>query len=148
MTNVDIVGCRRRSAYDFQEQLGKKMDFRCKGREGPPCFLKLGDIGDFRATFHTGRDKWRLHVYCYNHIIKRIRIRNIVDKYLFLLLDFPIRRFRQDAKATVFGLSVDWYGLDIEGCKYLEGGCKGNAGDVVSFSYPIKVLPYYPPVCT
>ena len=56
MTNVDIVGCRRRSAYDFQEQLGKKMDFRCKGREGPPCFLKLGDIGDFRATFHTGRD--------------------------------------------------------------------------------------------
>ena len=79
---------------------------------------------------------------------KRTRIRNIVDKYLFLLLDFPIRRFRQDAKATVIGLSVDWYGLDIEGCKYLEGGCKGNAGDVVSFSYPIKVLPYYPPVCT
>ena len=73
---------------------------------------------------------------------------NIVDKYLFLPLDFPIRHFRQDAKATVLGLSVDWYGLDIEGCKYLEGGCNGNAGDVVSFSYPIKVLDFYPPVCT
>ena len=79
---------------------------------------------------------------------KRMRIMNIVDKYLFLLLDFPIRHFRQDAKATVLGLSVDWYGLDIEGCKYLEGGCKGNAGDVVSFRYPIKVLDFYPPVRT
>ena len=58
MTNVDIVGCRRRSAYDFQKQLGKKMDFRCKGREGPPCFLKLGDTADFRATFQTGIDKY------------------------------------------------------------------------------------------
>ena len=59
MTNVDVVGCRRRSAYDFQKQLGKKMDFRCKGREGPPCFLKLGDTADFRATFQTGIDKYR-----------------------------------------------------------------------------------------
>ena len=75
MTNVDIVGCRRRSAYDFQEQLGKKMDFRCKGREGPPCFLKLGDIGDFRATFQTGIDKYRgagllLQLYTQNQMYK------------------------------------------------------------------------------
>ena len=66
---------------------------------------------------------------------------------ILLHLDFPVRRLRQDAQATVLGFTVDWYGLDIEACKYLEGECKGNAGDVLSFSYPLKVLKHYPPVC-
>lgn len=56
MTNVDIVGCQRRSAYDFQKQSGKKVDFHCNGMEGPPCTLMIGKTANFTASFTTGAE--------------------------------------------------------------------------------------------
>lgn len=54
ITNVDIVGCQRRSAYDFQKQSGRKVDFHCNGMEGPPCTIMIGKTANFTASFTTG----------------------------------------------------------------------------------------------
>ena len=54
ITNVDIVGCQRRSAYDFQKELRKKVDFICDGEEGPPCTVMIGKEANFTATLTAG----------------------------------------------------------------------------------------------
>ena len=51
---VDIIGCQRRSAYDFQKETGRKVDFTCVGEEGPPCTDKIGAGANFTATFSAG----------------------------------------------------------------------------------------------
>ena len=57
MKNVDMVGCQRRSAYDFQKERGRKVDFKCDGLEGPPCTVKIEHTVNFTATFQAGM-KW------------------------------------------------------------------------------------------
>ena len=54
VTNVNIDGCQRRSAYDFQNQLGRKVDFHCNGEEGPPCTVMIGKTANFTASFTAG----------------------------------------------------------------------------------------------
>ena len=54
MLDVDIKGCQRRSAYDFQKETGRKVDFTCIGEEGPPCSVKIGETANFTATFSAG----------------------------------------------------------------------------------------------
>ena len=54
MQNVDMVGCRRRRAYAFQESLGRRVDFRCIG-QNIPCTVRIGDTVNFTATFETGK---------------------------------------------------------------------------------------------
>ena len=54
MQNVDMVGCRRRRAYDFQESTGRRVDFRCIG-QNIPCTVRSGDTVNFTATFETGK---------------------------------------------------------------------------------------------
>ena len=53
MKNVDMVGCRRRRAYDLQATLGRRVDFRCIG-QNIPCTVRIGDTVNFTATFNTG----------------------------------------------------------------------------------------------
>ena len=55
MQNVDMVGCRRRRIYDMQAILGRPVDFQCRGQEGPPCTVRIGDTVNFNATFTTGK---------------------------------------------------------------------------------------------
>ena len=55
MRNVDMVGCRRRRIYDLQSILGRPVDFQCRGQEGPPCTVRIGDTVNFNATFNTGK---------------------------------------------------------------------------------------------
>ena len=54
LQNVDMVGCRRRRAYDLQASLGRAVDFQCIGQNGPPCTAKIGDTVNFTATINTG----------------------------------------------------------------------------------------------
>ena len=54
MQNVDMLGCRRRRAYDLQTLLGRPVDFQCIGQNGPPCTVRIGDSVNFTATFNTG----------------------------------------------------------------------------------------------
>ena len=54
--DVYIIGCQRRSSYDFQKETGRKVDFKCIGEEGPPCTVKIGEGANFTATFSAG--KW------------------------------------------------------------------------------------------
>ena len=56
LLDVDIIGCQRRTAYDFQKETGRKVDFTCIGEEGPPCTVKIGEGANFTATFSAG--KW------------------------------------------------------------------------------------------
>ena len=55
MRNVDMVGCRRRRIYDLQSILGRPVDFQCRGQEGPPCTVRIGDTVNFNAIFNTGK---------------------------------------------------------------------------------------------
>ena len=54
LLDVDIIGCQRRSAYDFQKTNGAKVDFTCVGEEGPPCTVMIGSEANFTATFSAG----------------------------------------------------------------------------------------------
>ena len=56
ITNVDIVGCQRRSAYDFQKESSKKVNFHCNGLEGPPCTIMIGKTANFTASLTTGAE--------------------------------------------------------------------------------------------
>ena len=55
MQNVDMVGCRRRRAYDFQEALGRRVDFTCIG-QNIPCTVRIGDNLFYNATFNAGNN--------------------------------------------------------------------------------------------
>ena len=79
MTNVDIVGCQRRSAYDFQKQSGKKVDFHCNGMEGPPCTLMIGKTANFTASFTTGAEQEYFEfktfiILCTNRVLKALQL--------------------------------------------------------------------------
>ena len=43
-------------------------------------------------------------------------------------------------------MTIPWVGLDTDGCKYVDGFCRNENAGTVSFSYPVKILSFYPPV--
>ena len=64
-------------------------------------------------------------------------------------IDFPIKGLRQEALASINGFDIGWYGMDNDGCNYIDGRCNNNYyNKELAFSYPMNILPSYPPVCT
>ena len=68
LKNVDMQGCQRRSAYDFQKERGIKVDFRCEGEHGPPCTVLIGNPLNFTATIQAGRNHHTIQM-SYMHLI-------------------------------------------------------------------------------
>ena len=64
----------------------------------------------------------------------------------FYFTGFPIRGLKQTVVWLNDWVTIPWVGLDMDGCKYLEGSCRKPAGDTLNFNYPVKILSFYPPV--
>ena len=94
MQNVDMVGCRRRRAYAFQESLGRRVDFRCIG-QNIPCTVRIGDTVNFTATFETGKKvPIRLNIKVLLLISKVIMLnQSIYKSQLKEFFSFSIKRF-------------------------------------------------------
>ena len=114
MQNVDMVGCRRRRIYDLQTILGRPVDFQCRGQEGPPCTVRIGDTVNFNATFTTGKGFDWLDVFnnlniCWYH--GRIKIKFIQSLRFYR---FPAPRAKANCCLVKWlgnhTLGWTWYG--------------------------------------
>ena len=139
-----MVGCRRRRIYDLQSILGRPVDFQCRGQEGPPCTVKIGDTVNFNATFNTGKGFAWLNILIIWNMIMDVWELNLLIHFYFT--GFPIRGLKQTVVWLNDWVTIPWVGLDMDGCKYLEGSCRKPAGDTLNFNYPVKILSFYPPV--
>ena len=145
MQNVDMVGCRRRRAYALQESLGRRVDFRCIG-QNIPCTVRIGDTVHFTATFETGKMvpiRLNIKVSLLNNYVKSINLRNSSKR---TLLAFPLRGLEQKVTWLQGWANIPWVGLDTDACKYLDGNCTRQSGGVLSLTYPVKILSFYPAV--
>ena len=61
-------------------------------------------------------------------------------------LDFPLRGLKQKVTYLHGWANIPWVGLDTDACKYLDGNCTRQSGGVLSLTYPVKILSFYPPV--
>ena len=63
-----------------------------------------------------------------------------------ILLAFPLRGLEQKVTWLQGWANIPWVGLDTDACKYLDGNCTRQSGGVLSLTYPVKILSFYPAV--
>jgi len=74
-----------------------------------------------------------------------VRIGDTVNFTATFETAFPLRGLEQKVTWLQGWANIPWVGLDTDACKYLDGNCTRQPGGVLSLTYPVKILSFYPP---
>ncbi|XP_018014583.1 mite group 2 allergen-like Ixo r 2 [Hyalella azteca] len=67
---------------------------------------------------------------------------------ILFTVDHDVDTLTAEVTATIGGFEEPWPGFDKNACAYLLDGCPVTAGSVANWTYPVEVLPEYPPITT
>ncbi|XP_018014586.1 mite group 2 allergen-like Ixo r 2 [Hyalella azteca] len=62
--------------------------------------------------------------------------------------DHDVETMTAAVTANIGGIEVPWPGFDDNACAYLLDGCPVAGGSLANWTYPVEVLPEYPPITT